>query len=56
MTGWKLEDISEQAREAAKTAARMEKMTLGAWLSRALLSAAKTRQRDPETESGPDQD
>ena len=48
MTGWKLEHISKPVREAAKAAARQEKVTLGEWLSRRILEAAESPQETPK--------
>lgn len=45
MTGWKLENVSKPAREAAKAAARKEKITLGEWLSRRILEDAKDQKK-----------
>ncbi|MCE2509773.1 MAG: hypothetical protein J4G10_02160 [Alphaproteobacteria bacterium] len=56
MTGWKLEGISTEAREAAKEAARQEKLSLGEWLSRLVLRAAKSPETGGETPAKPDPD
>ncbi len=47
MTGWKLEGISTTAREAAKEAAREQKLPLGEWLSRLILRASESRKTGP---------
>ncbi len=56
MTGWKLEGISQTAREAAKAAARREKIPLGDWLNQLIEKAAGGRPKGPKgaSESDPD--
>lgn len=39
-TQWALDDVEPEAREAAKLAARKARMTIGGWLSQAILKAA----------------
>ncbi len=56
MTGWKLEGISRQAREAAKKAAKKEKLSLGEWLSRLILRAAESQETGPEEPGKPGSD
>ena len=56
MTGWKLEGISGEAREAAKEAARNEKVSLGEWLSRLILRAAENHKAGPEGSGKPGSD
>jgi len=56
MTGWKLEHISKPVREAAKAAARKEKITLGEWLSQRILEATESQQEDQKPPSRADAD
>ncbi|MEW5704543.1 MAG: hypothetical protein AB1781_08175 [Pseudomonadota bacterium] len=52
MTGWKLENISGEAREAAKQAARREKLAVGEWLSRIILEAALEAAEEKKASAG----
>ncbi|MGB1547370.1 MAG: hypothetical protein ACPHIA_02395 [Alphaproteobacteria bacterium] len=54
MTGWKLEGISAKAREAAKEAARQEKLPLGEWLSRLILRDAENPKEGDAASETPD--
>ncbi len=56
MTGWKLEGISIEAREAAKEAAKKEKLSLGEWLSRLVLRASESQKTGPRGPGEPGAD
>lgn len=61
-TSWKISDVSDEAREIARTSARASKQTIGRWLSSVILTATEQSVQDgsspadgsPPPQSGPD--
>ena len=54
-TSWKISDVSDEARDIARTSARANKQTIGVWLSGVILSAVEnsTEENAPAPDASP---